>query len=278
MRYFPSILVAGVLMGVVSFASAGAIVVKVSRVDDNRLAIAPGAARPVFNPNPPGLTVTLHVSGAVVRSAVSYGKVMLTECRDNLGDKLRIVSSSPPGFPAPSGANAMIPIQRQPAGFGPASTGFDVPLQLTEVPRKATRITVLNGSFLVVAGGKLNTISIKPMKLLGKAVQSPVLDKAGLHIAVLKSMPAGMFDPGTGPSLLLKISGKTQALRKVRILNAAGANLFNGFIGSIMQNGAKFASYQIKRPLKAGDKVMLNVMVGQREIKVPFGFQNIKLP
>ena len=91
-------------------------------------------------------------------------------------------------------------------------------------------------------------------------------------------MPTGMYDPGTGPSLLLKISGKIQALRKVRIWNAAGAKIFNGFVGSIMQDGVKFASYQIKRPLKAGDKLTLGVMVGQKQIKVPFSFQNIKLP
>jgi hypothetical protein len=277
---YSRLIVAGVLFAGVSGASAARIAVKIARVDDNRVYSSPGAAQPMFNSNPPGLTITLHAFGPMANSAASYGKLTLTAARDNLGDVLRIASPSSGGFPMPGQSKGRHKIQRQPAGFGgPAPSGFDVPLHLTEPPRKALRITLLQGSFRVTAGGRLNTVTINPMASMGRSIHSPTLAKAGLQIKILKAMPMGGFMPGPGnQSLILAIGGNKTALEKVKILNTSGSSIFAGFTSSSDQNGAKISSYQLKRPLKAGDKVNLIVAVGQKMITVPFDFRNIKLP
>lgn len=282
MRYVSSLLAAGVVLAGATIAAAGPIGVTVVRVDDNRVASAPGSQQPMFNVNPAGLTITLHASGPMTNSAVSYGQLVLTAARDNRGDRLRIASAAPGGFsmPGQGNGNGMHKIQRQPAGFGgPAPSGFDVPLHLTEPLRKAMRITILRGSFQVVAGGTLHTVAIDPMKFMGKQIQSPVLSKAGLRIKVLKSMPTGGFMPGQdNQSLVLAISGNATALGKVKIVSAAGHSIFAGFSSSMNQHAVKMVSYQLKRPLKAGDRAKLMVATGQKTISVPFKFRNIKLP
>jgi|GEM_PF-6077256 len=280
MRYFPSILAAGMTLAGVSLASAAPIAVKIARVDDNRVYSSPGAAQPMFNSNPPGLTITLHAFGPMANSAASYGKLTLTAARDNLGDVLRIASPSSGSFPMPGQSKGRHKIQRQPAGFGgPVPSGFDVPLHLTEPPRKALRITLLQGSFRVTAGGRLNTVAINPMTSMGQSIHSPTLTKAGLQIKMLKAMPMGGFMPGpANQSLILAIGGNKTALERVKMLNASGSSIFAGFTSSSDQNGAKISSYQLKRPLKAGDKVELIVATGQKTLVVPFDFRNIKLP
>lgn len=282
MRYVPSLLVAGVVLAGATVATAGPIGVTIVRVDDNRVASAPGYQQPMFNASPAGLTITLHASGLMADSAVSYGKLKLTAAGDNRGERLRIAAAAPGGFFMPGRGNGpgMHKIQRQPAGFGgPTPSGFDVALRLTEPMRKATRITILRGSFRVVAGGTLHTVAIDPFKSLGKDIQMSVLSKAGLRIRVLKSMPTGGFMPGQdNQSLVLAVSGNVTALDKVKIVSASGHNIFAGFSSSLKQHGVKMISYQLKRPLKAGDRAKLVVATGQKTITVPFKFGNIKLP
>ncbi len=261
-------------------AASGSIVLKVARIADVRVLTVPNIPQqPMFNPNQPGLTVTLHASGAMADSAVGYGKLTLTKGRDNLGDPLRIAPPSPTDFPAPSGANGMVNIQRQPAGFGPASAGFDVPLHLTDVPRRAMQIAVLRGSFLVIAGGKLRTVGINLMKSRGHEIKSPVLAKAGLQIRLLKTVPAGTFMPGRADRwVILAIKGQSAALRKVKVVNASGGDISARFTTSSEHKGVHIKSYKVRRPFKAGDKVELIVATGQKTIEVPFDFHNIKLP
>lgn len=283
MRYLPNLVLATAAL----FAGAPPAIgrpftVRVARIDDNRVVALPKAPQPFFsNLNPPGLVLTLYASGPMARVAVSFGKVKVAVARDNRGDVLRLAPASTGDFPMPTPGSRMHKIQRQPAGFGGhAPRGFDVPLALTQPPRRAQRIAVLRGSFRVIAGGKLHSITLKPQLLIGKRVNSPLLAKAGLHIKILKSMPAGIFLFGGsgGQSLILSISGHKAALEKVKVLSASGKSICTGDISNGQKKGAKISAYQLTHPLRAGDKLVLAVATGQKAIKVPFAFRNLTLP
>lgn len=277
-RFSSGLIAAGIAIAVASVASAAPAAVKITRVVDKRVYVAPNTPPPVFPGNPAGLTIVIHVGGRAGDAASYYGGLSVGEIEANRGNALRLRSSDVGGLAIDRGNKAMHKILRGNLG-GPATKGFDVRLHFTEPRRKATRIKEIKGSFRVITGGRLHTVAVNPLASMGQSIHSPALTKAALRIKILKAMPMGSFMPGSAnQSLILAVGGHKTALEKVRILSASGGNIFAGFTSSSDRGGTTISSYQLKRPLKAGDKVELIVATGQKTLTVPFDFRNIKLP
>ena len=225
-----------------------------------------------------GLDITLQVSGRTAGNAASFGRLSISGM-DNLGGALRLLSASVGGQPIDAGDKAMHAIHRDAIGRPAPPKWFDISLRLTELPRQATVIRWLKGSFQMIAGGKLNKVLVNPQMSLGKNVASPVLNKARLQIKILRSIPAGAYAPGPADDyLILAIRGNKLALEKVKLLSSSNRDIAKGFTFNGQGEGTLTSAYQLKRPLKAGDKVELIVATGQKAATVPFNFRDIKLP
>ncbi len=259
-------------------AQAAISTVVVSRIDDTRVYVSPGVPQPMFPGKHAGLNITLQVTGRAAGNATSFGRLSVSGM-DNLGGALRLLSASVGGQPIEAGDKAMHEIHRDAIGRPVPPKWFDISLHLTPPPRQAAVIRLLKGNFQMIAGGKLNKVLVNPQKSLGKSIMSPVLNKAGLHIKILRSVPAGAYAPGPADDfLILAIRGNKLALKKVKLLSSSNRDVAKGFTFNSQGEGVLTSAYQLKRPLRAGDKVELIVAVGQKTRTVPFDFRNIRLP
>jgi hypothetical protein len=278
MRYIIAVVVAMFAVVAPCHAQTVASKVVISRMDDNRVYVAPGVPQPMFPGKHAGLNITLQVAGRTAGNATSFGRLSISGM-DNLGGALRLLSASVGGQPIDPGDKAMHEIHRDAIGRPAPPKWFDISLRLSEPPRRATVIRRLKGSFQIIAGGKLNQVLVNPRASLGKSITSPVLRKAGLQIKILRSVPAGAYAPGPADDyLILAIRGSKLALEKVKLLNSSNRDIAKGFTFNSQGGGTLTSAYQLKRPLKAGDKVELIVATGQKTLTVPFDFRNIKLP
>ncbi|MHB1767372.1 MAG: hypothetical protein ACYCUV_05915 [Phycisphaerae bacterium] len=250
----------------------------ISRIDDSRVYVASGVPQPMFPGKHAGLNITLQVSGRTAGNAASFGRLSISAV-DNLGGALRLLSASVGGQPIDAGDKAMHEIHRDAIGRPAPPKWFDISLHVAEPPRKANALVVLKGSFQLIAGGRNAVVPVNPIKSLGKYILSPVLKRAGLDVRVLKSVPAGAYAPGPASRfLILAVRGNKTAMQKVKTEDSFGGGIGKGLRFTSVMKHTMVACYQLKRPFKAGDKVELIVATGQKTIKVPFDFHNIKLP
>ena len=266
--YLVVALIGGALLS--AAVAVAAVPVKIVRIVDKRVYTAPGAPKPPFeNPSATrrGLTVTIHVSGPLANGAASYGRLAVTQAVANHGGALKVVSTKPLGF-STSVSPGMYKISHQAFG-GPPPKGFNVSLTLSNPPRRATMITALRGHFVMVAGGARHVVELVPVAS-GRPVKNAILAAAKLHLIFLKK-------GASGTSLKLKITGDQNSLAHVSVVNAAGQPI-STFVSTLQIHGGIVREFQLRRAIKAGDRVRLLVYTGLKQISVPFNFRNVRLP
>ena len=251
--------------------AVAAVPVKIVRIVEKRVYTAPGAPKPPFeNPSATrrGLTVTIHVSGPLANGAASYGRLAVTQAVANHGGALKVISTRPPPGLSSSASHGMYRISHQAFG-GPPPKGFNVVLTLSNPPRRATMITALRGHFVMVAGGARHVVELVPVAS-GRPVKNAILAAAKLHLIFLKK-------GASGTSLKLKITGDQNSLAHLSVVNAAGQPI-STFVSTFQIHGGIVREFQLRRAIKAGDRVRLLVYTGLKQISVPFNFRNVRLP
>lgn len=259
-------------------AATAPVRVVLARVADHRVYVSPGVVQPMFPGASSGLRVTLQMQGQPAAVATSLGVVRVS-AEDNLGGALQEVFASVGAEPIDPSDHEMHRIHFDSAGRTLKPKWFDVTLRFSEPPRAATAIVNLKGSFRVMAGGKLANVMFDPLKIRGKEVKSSILKQADLKIWVLKSAIHGAYIPGPANRfLMLYTTGHKLALKKVKVANALGQSLLQGWVYYSSSRGTQIAGYKLTRPLVRSDRVTLVISLGQKAITVPFDFAKIALP
>jgi hypothetical protein len=122
-----------------------------------------------------GTEILIHVQGALVDGATSYGQLKLTEASDDVGTDMK---PQPGGMSASD--NAFKSTQSGMLGMlqKKGEKGFRVKIALGSAARKATEIRSVKGEFQVLAGGKETTATVKGLPaLVGKIVDDPQLKR-----------------------------------------------------------------------------------------------------
>lgn len=229
------------------------------------------------------LNVLVRVEGEQVAHASSYGHLKLTEAVDDTGadlkpkEKKSFFSAREEGFESlRSGRLGMLQEEDEP--------GFRVELEMAPAARKAAKIKVLRGEFQVLAGGKeVKVTASKLPGMIGKSIEDPQLKAAGVEIRVLdpKKARGGLFGlgggGGDGKSLPLELKGKIAAVQKIEILDEDGETATQGHMSS-GSDEQQNRTYDLKRPLDDKMKLQIDLIIGQKTVKVPFDLKDIPLP
>ena len=224
----------------------------------------------VYSSDSPRLEVKLNVDGPEVKRATKWGKVKLTEAVDDAGTDLK-PKQEDSGF-AFSRNDDLEEISR----FGMSddekkSSAFDATINLSLPARKATTIKSLKGEFEVLAGGEEKVVTLTKLKSMqGKPLSDPTLKAAGINGKVTKAQ-------GDDPALAIDYKGSTDAIKEVEILDATGASVSSGRFSSGFGD-TQNVNYMLSKPLDDTMTMKIQLVVGQKTLKVPFELKDVKLP
>lgn len=252
---------------------------QIARIEDRRTVTTEPDALAIWQNT---LEIRLHMSGPLVREAHQAGQIRLEEATDDLGDALQLK-----GFIDNTMDSTGRWISVTPAiGAQPTTRPDEGPYQLQFVlgspPRKASRITHLKGDFQVVVGGAPKDVVVPHvMKTMGKEIDDEAVSSAGLSIT--PSEPAGLphakfyVRPGTHHMLGLEVVGNTKLLQDAALVDASGKTVsdpplrFTG-VGEMIYflDGTK--------DLDESMSLRVTVIVGQKQVTVPFDFKDVALP
>lgn len=229
---------------------------------------------------PPGLVVTLRLEGKEIDNATQYGQLKILEAVDDTGASLAPGKEKRGGFGFGGGAAggegftdfpsaAMQDKQPEPV--------FDVTLKLPS--RKATKLAKLRGEVSVKAGGEAKVISVPKVKgMAGKSLQDPALKTAKLKIDVVDPADAEGFAPGgAGTTVALKITGDAGAITSVTVVDATGESVSQGHSSTGFGKSTDYSVF-LSKPLDDTMALKVELVVGQKVVKVPFEVKDLQLP
>lgn len=222
------------------------------------------------------LEIVLRVHGPGVEKATSYGHVKVERAVDDLGNDLKPDRKGPPSF----GEDRFVQIDARRSGMlKKDESGFRMKMRLKSAARKASTIQV-KGEFQVLAGGRPLTVTVKNVSSqTGKQLDDPQLKEAGVQVKVLE--PTSEADTSVAgvrlKGLPLEIKGAVWAVRKVELLDKTGKNLIEGQFTQHLKDEQK-VTYQLLRPLDDTMTLKMQLLAGQRMVKVPFELKDVELP
>jgi|SRR5579864_2900962 len=218
--------------------------------------------------NDSSMTVTLNLGGFVGRLNRWAGKWRIDEAVDDRGTDLR------PDDRLTRAANSSL----KKANYdGDRCSCISANLQLKASSRKATAISRLRGTLIVLDGGESKLLSFPKFKSrIGKKLDDPLLKAAGIDAELLPP------NDGGGPEqFILKMTGRLYGLDEDRIItvtDASGRNMVKSAGGGGDPGEYSKYTYVLERPV--GDDMALKIplLVGQRERPVEFDIKDIPLP
>ncbi len=232
-------------------------------------------------PSTSELKLTIHVEGDQVNDATSYGKIKFDEAADDAGTDLKPKKAK--GMSSFGGSDDEFkPLRSGMMGMRQEEDekGFRLELSLGLPSRKAILISRLKGEFQVLAGGTEKTVTIKkPKNLIGKKVEDPVLEAAGLEARILdpKKKKGGWFSMGGENSLSIELKGDLKAVQKMDVIDAKGKSLTSGHM-SMGDHKKKTYSYDLDKPLDDTTTLKIELLVGLKTITVPLDLKDLELP
>jgi hypothetical protein len=238
-----------------------------------------------------GVELTLHVDGPGVAGARKYGKLNVTEAKDDAGTDLTQKPKGGPEFESEQFREV-----REPESFGgfgdrekkPKPTGFDVDVRLSTVPaRQAKTLRVVHGEMVVLAGGEKKIVAVKSIpQHYNKPIEDAALKAVGVTFTMLdpekKAADLGVIILGGGDrkkSVPVQITGNVDAIASVKFVDKSGQDLGQG---SMSQNGQpadkRTITYELSQPVSDDVTLQIEVWPGQKIVKVPFELKDVKLP
>ena len=231
-----------------------------------------------------GIELLLHVEGPGVKGARKFGKLKITEAKDDAGTDLTKVNKDAPKFMTDHFEDVREPQQ---FGFGsdekknPKPTGFDVTARLqTPTARTAKTLKILKGELQVLVGGEKKIVEVKKLKeTFGKPLADPALKELGVTFTIndpaAKRSGFSFGDPKK--SLPVVIAGNVDAIAGVTILDAAGQKMNAGSSWSDEKN-KRALTYDLEKDFSEDMTLQIEVWPGQRTLTVPFELKDVKLP
>jgi hypothetical protein len=146
-----------------------------------------------------------------------------------------------------------------------------VRVNLSLSPRRARRIAALKGEIRLTIGTDKTTVKVPgAMELRGKPVHEPKLAQAGLSIQV--------GEQGSHlKKLSLLVSGDGANEVETAVVDDAGKPISGSGSAGVGEN-YQAPSWELARPLRASDALLLTFPTRLSEVKVPFDLTDINLP
>lgn len=239
-------------------------------------------------PRESALVVTIHIEGDEINDAASYGKVTFTKAVDDAETDLTKKEKKRGGFFSFGGSDddkwTSISEQKKFKAFGDEEKmkelkGFDVELVLQPSARKATKIAVLSGSFPVLAGGEAKTVKATGLKsMIGKSIEDPALKEAGLAARIIDPKKEKGFFGGVGDDMFaMELKGNLNAVQGFDVVDKSGESVSYGH-SSMGEDEKKNYWFNLQKPLDDEFILQIDLMVGLKEMTVPFELKDLKLP
>lgn len=213
-----------------------------------------------------GLNIEVRLQGQAVAQATKVGNVKITKAVDNLGNSLARESHS--GF-----RDGMDVIDRD-SRFGPerADDETQVSLSLKPSARAAMQIALLEGTVtLSVTKVAKVEISGKDLNnLIGKKIESPVLENAGISVEVLKMNSGGSL-------ITMKVVDKKELLSEMDVIGPDGESLKQGHSSGGFGGVSTTELFGSGR-ISDDAKLVLSVETDRQDREVPFKLENLPLP
>jgi hypothetical protein len=216
---------------------------------------------------PPGMTVTLRVTGDDIKGATKRSEIELLKANDDVGTHLQDAEGGW-GF-----ENGWKKISRSELNDAQKAAGtFTVDVVLALPPRKASEIRELKGEFKVRANGKITAIAIRNLQeQTGREITQPALKEAGVKLRVLKP------ETDATNTLRLEVSGNMDSLLELEVEGKSHEDVVESS-DTTKLDGKRITNYQLNRALDNSVTLNIQVAVGQKTVTVPFDLHDLKLP
>jgi len=256
-------------------AARGAVSVQVVRVDESRVKEFDSGAS--HGGSPGQVTLTLRLGGAEVAGASEYGRLRITEATDDTG-----LSIKPEQF-AVGDEFTPLPGSTFDAGQD-ARRPAEIQVSLAAPSRSATRIARVKGEVYVKAGGRKDAVTVaRVAERIGKAVEHPALKAAKLTVTIVDPKTARPQDglpsdaASGGNTLTVKIVGDGSAVKGIEVVGPEGQSVSPGRSSSSSGN-TTVHTLILERTLDPSMALKIDVLSGQRFVRVPLDLKDIPLP
>ncbi len=273
----------------------GAVKVTVTQVEDERILVRVPLSDRIRGGLSPHLGVDLMLQGDGVRNASRTSAVVLVEAVDDLGNSLirsdaefaealahpvdhrgnQLMSKTIDyGMPETRPSEELRAI-RWASDNDEAEAIVRPGISLKSPIRRATKIARIRGSVRIMAGGQRTTVDIPNLPaLIGHAINHPVLKQAGLRIKLTtEGNEAADHSKSALTTFNLEVTGDMAQIRKVRVFEGKDdVTAWNPNVGD------NTWSISLHQPLTQTMVMRLDVVYGQKLIKIPVELNDVPLP
>ncbi len=243
---------------------AGVTVTPVAIEEVRRASLSPLAPKwPVI----PELKLTLYVTGDTAVKVSRFGRLKIDEAVDDAGQSLIKPEAMAAKRPK-EGLETIDEWKRR-----GVANGFALELRFQPASRKAGKIARLNGSFVMMTGGKPTEVTVKnAAALTGKEAEDAALAAAGVKVKI---------DAGTqaGRQIAYVLEGNEDVVVKAELVDDSGKPIRAIEGASQMGDGPAIHTLGAqagKMPDTAGLK--LTLLDGAKILPVPLALKDIPLP
>jgi hypothetical protein len=257
-------------------AARGAVSVQVVRVDEQRVKeLGPDASQAAQTGQ---VTLTLRLGGAELAGATEYGRLRITEATDDTGASIK------PEQAAFSG-DLFLPLG---SAFGVADAQAapkppEIQVSLAAPSRSATSVARVKGDVQVKAGGRAAVVKVADIApRVGKRVDDPALKAARLTVTIVDPRTARPEDgvppdAATGNTVTVKIVGDNSVVKRIEVVGADGQSVSPGRSSS-GSGDTMVHTLILERPLEASMALKIDVLSGQKLVRVPLDLKSVPLP
>ena len=214
---------------------------------------------------PKDLQVIVDLTGKDAANASYYGLIKVTKAM--AGSKSLKQKDNPFNF----GGNPrekMVQIRRSGSFAKQPKDGVKVQLDF-EHPGKVDTVTEIEGNVTLRTGGKRSEALIKGVAKLKQPPSMPELEDANVKLKFSRDNDGG---------LQVDISGNAEAVSSMTMVDSDGEKYENVYSGSGTINGKQHYSFHPEKgKMPSGARLLIKLITGQREIKVPFAATNLKV-
>ena len=268
-----------VLAAVVALAAppaAAGVSVRVVRVEESR--VKELVSEPDQGTMPSQVSLTLRVEGPEVAGATEYGGLKITEATDDTGASLKPeqVAFGDDFMPL----QGMFPGREEQPG-----RAAEIRVSLAAPQRHAATITRVKGEVKIRAGGEKKVVTVARVKeRVGKRVDDAALKAAKLTVTVVDPKAAGNGNGGLAPdaafgaeAVSVKIVGDPAAVKQVDVVGPDGRSISQGRSSSGSGN-TTVHTIMLDRAPGGSAALTIDLLVGQKDVRVPLDLKNIPLP
>ncbi len=255
--------------GFASVARAADVDVKAMKITDNRSRQLIETERSKKFGSFPGTTdIELVLQGAKVAEATHWGHVNVTQAKDDKGNDVKLAAKnfSYPGFKDYSELN------RKHMWFfekNPPKDSIKVTIKIAQPARAASKLTIVEGS-LKLKSATFADVNVAGLAgLVGKAVDDPLLKKAGATVTIKK------VDAKTR-QLQFVTNDPDKRIEGYSLVDPGGKKLSQGHSAFGFGNSKTVTLSCTGLPANA--TLQLKIATATKETTVPFTLTNLPLP